>query len=104
MSAAPARRPRPASARPKATAKKNRPVKAAKAGAEPGEPSAKELTEADIETKPAQSEEITKGYDGNTALTLYMREVGQVRLLTAEEEIELAKKIKKGNAKAREMM
>jgi RNA polymerase primary sigma factor len=63
-----------------------------------------ELTEADLEQTSETAGELTKGYDGNTALTLYMREVGQVRLLTAEEEIELARKIKKGNAKAREMM
>jgi RNA polymerase primary sigma factor len=43
-------------------------------------------------------------YDGNTALTLYMREVGKVNLLTPQEEIALAAKIKKGNAKARELM
>src|SRR5438270_482205 len=43
-------------------------------------------------------------YDGNTALTLYMREVGKVALLTPPEEIKLAAKVKKGNAAARELM
>jgi RNA polymerase primary sigma factor len=33
-----------------------------------------------------------------------MREVGQVRLLTADEEVDLARKVQKGNAKARELM
>jgi RNA polymerase primary sigma factor len=45
-----------------------------------------------------------EAYDGNTALTLYLREVGRVKLLTPQEEIELAAKIKKGSAKAREHM
>jgi RNA polymerase primary sigma factor len=43
-------------------------------------------------------------YDGDTAIKLYLREIGQVRLLTPQEEIELAAKIKKGDKKARELM
>ena len=43
-------------------------------------------------------------YDGDYAIKLYMREVGQVQLLTVPEEIELAAKIKKGDKKAREHM
>ena len=43
-------------------------------------------------------------YDGNTAFNLYLREVGQTKLLTIEEENQLAARIKKGDRKARERM
>jgi RNA polymerase primary sigma factor len=43
-------------------------------------------------------------YDGDTAIKLYLREIGQVKLLTPDEEIDLAAKIKKGDKKAREQM
>ena len=43
-------------------------------------------------------------YDGNTAFNLYLREVGQTKLLTLAEENELAARIKRGDRKARERM
>src|SRR5262245_45482111 len=43
-------------------------------------------------------------YDGDTAIKLYLREIGQVKLLTPEEEVELAARIKRGDKKAREQM
>ncbi len=43
-------------------------------------------------------------YDGDTAIKLYLREIGQVKLLTPQEEITLAARIKKGDKKARELM
>src|SRR5450432_837968 len=43
-------------------------------------------------------------YDGDTAIKLYLREIGQHKLLTPDEEIELAARIKKGDKKAREQM
>ncbi len=48
--------------------------------------------------------EHRSSYDGDTAIKLYLREIGQVRLLTPQEEIELAARIKKGDKKAREQM
>src|ERR1043166_9671938 len=38
------------------------------------------------------------------ALVLYLREIGQVKLLTPQEEIDLAKKVRRGDARAREHM
>src|SRR5688572_18503873 len=43
-------------------------------------------------------------YDGDSAIKLYLREIGQVPLLTIEQENELAARIKKGDKKAREHM
>ncbi len=43
-------------------------------------------------------------YDGNTAYNLYLREVGQTKLLTLQEENELAARVKRGDRKARERM
>lgn len=55
------------------------------------------------EEAPAGRRERTS-YDGDTAIKLYLREIGQVKLLTPQEEIELAARIKKGDKKAREQM
>jgi RNA polymerase primary sigma factor len=43
-------------------------------------------------------------YDADSAFKLYLREIGQVKLLTIQEEIDLAALIKKGDKKAREHM
>jgi RNA polymerase primary sigma factor len=56
------------------------------------------------EESPAPLERERSSYDGDTAIKLYLREIGQVKLLTPQEEIELAARIKKGDKKAREQM
>lgn len=53
---------------------------------------------------PPAPERERSSYDGDTAIKLYLREIGLVALLTPEQEIELAAKIKKGDKKARELM
>ena len=42
--------------------------------------------------------------DGDSAIKLYLREIGQTKLLTVEEENKLAARIKKGDKEAREHM
>ncbi len=43
-------------------------------------------------------------YGGDTSLKLYLREIGKVKLLTPEEEVGLAARIKKGDKRARDQM
>lgn len=58
---------------------------------------AKALAKADEETRRGP-------YDGETAIRLYLREIGKVDLLTPQEEIDLAARIKVGDKDAREHM
>src|SRR3989442_7689666 len=46
----------------------------------------------------------TAAEDSDTGIKIYLREIGQFRLLTPEQEIELAAKIKKGYREARALM
>jgi len=59
---------------------------------------------SDSEETLAPRERERSSYDGDTAIKLYLREIGQVKLLTPQEEIVLAARIKKGDKKAREQM
>jgi RNA polymerase primary sigma factor len=61
----------------------------------------------DAETEELEREALDRQRNGSTEMSplqLYLREVGQVKLLTAAEEIALAKRIRKGDDHAREHM
>jgi len=57
-----------------------------------------------LPTETHERERERGSYDADTAIKLYLREIGQVKLLTPDQEVELAAKIKKGDKKAREQM
>jgi RNA polymerase primary sigma factor len=94
------RRRRPAPRRP---ALRRSVRKAAKPAPPPPEP-ARDSVPRDQEVFAAAPDRERSGYDGDTAIKLYLREIGQVKLLTPQEEIQLAARIKKGDKRARELM
>ncbi len=72
-----------------------------------------EITEAELHAvapapapapEPAAQKRERQPYDGDSAIKLYLREIGQVKLLTVQDEIELAARIKAGDKEAREHM
>jgi RNA polymerase primary sigma factor len=88
--------------RPRAVATPAKIVKAVPVPAAPRiEPPATQQTESD--TAQYLRREVER-MDSESAIKLYLREIGQVKLLTPQEEIELAARIKKGDKKAREHM
>lgn len=56
------------------------------------------------ETEAPTELQAAGGYDGDSAVKLYLREIGRVKLLTPAEEIALAARVKKGDKRAREHM
>jgi RNA polymerase primary sigma factor len=79
-------------------------VKNARATTPPGALPAPARTAPTLVPRTPQERSDRGSYDGDTAIKLYLREIGQVRLLTPQEEIELAARIKRGDKKAREQM
>src|SRR2546421_6144012 len=57
-----------------------------------------------VENKIERVEPVDSAMPRGDALQLYLREIGQVKLLTPKEEIVLARRIKKGDKQAREQM
>ncbi len=53
---------------------------------------------------PAPTPEERQPYTGDSAFHLYVREIGQTKLLTPKEEVQLARRIRKGDDSAREHM
>ena len=73
------------------------------------EEDASDFEEADVprsspKTEASEGEPVRERYDGDTAFKLYLREIGQVALLTPDEEIALAVRIQKGDEEARDQM
>ena len=56
------------------------------------------------EPVPAPAPAEARVYTGDSAFHLYIREIGETKLLTPKEEVQLARRIQKGDAKAREHM
>jgi RNA polymerase primary sigma factor len=53
---------------------------------------------------PAETEIVSAAPEHADTLQLYLREIGQVKLLTPQEEITLARRVRRGDKKAREQM
>ncbi len=73
------------------------------------EEEASDFEDADVprsspKTGVSEGEPVRERYDGDTAFKLYLREIGQVALLTPDEEIALAVRIQKGDEEARDQM
>src|SRR5262249_36645630 len=89
----------PAPMHPKRAVKKS----ASESGAHAPAPSVNHPEPSHDEPVPEPQSERT-GYSADTSLKLYLREIGKVKLLSPEDEVQLAKHIRKGDKKAREQM
>lgn len=72
-------------------------------------PTAEELEAEEVHSQPEAIEEVRpkaskEPVEVSNAYSLYLREIGQTKLLTPQEEIGLAAKIKRGDERAREEM
>jgi RNA polymerase primary sigma factor len=67
-----------------------------------GKPLTTQATAAKQPVEPRWRE--SDSHDGDTPIRLYLREIARVKVLTAQAEIDLAARIKKGDKKAREQM
>ncbi len=86
--------------------KSRRKVRSPAVATAPAEPALEPIADIarDAEVYASVQERDRAPYDGEIAIKLYLREIGQVKLLTPQEEIDLAGRIKKGDKKAREQM
>lgn len=57
-----------------------------------------------MKTQKKPKTNLPSGYDSDSSLRIYMREISQTPLLTPQEEVELAARIKKGDKEARTLM
>ena len=58
----------------------------------------------EVAAEPAPAVFERQPYTGDSAFHLYVREIGQTKLLSPKEEVQLARRIQKGDASAREHM
>lgn len=68
------------------------------------EPTAEDLEEVVPAVAEPEKESKREAADQSNAYTLYLQEIGQTKLLTPQEEVVLAKKIHRGDERAREQM
>jgi RNA polymerase primary sigma factor len=96
--------------RPAPAKRKKTIFRSAKISSAPPVPATAATAEKFSEPKPVRNDNAdaswhdTERHNGDSAIKLYLHEIGQVKLLTPQEEIELAARIKKGDKKAREHM
>ena len=70
----------------------------------PPAPAKPEVVEVPRDDEAVAEKKVRSRYDSDSAIKLYLREIGKVPLLTPQEEIELAARIKQGDEEAREHM